>query len=95
MSITAEQERGFYDGVYSKFLNRPDHELRVNLEVMESALRDSRQPMFERRRLYAEVLHRLQAMPLASSRAFSSRHVNSIEISNALMAAARCMLSCG
>ncbi|MCC6364123.1 MAG: class I SAM-dependent methyltransferase [Bryobacterales bacterium] len=68
MSITADQERGFYDAVYSRFLERPDHELAVNREVMRRTLSDPRQPVFERRRLYSEVLSRLLAMPLSSLR---------------------------
>lgn len=68
MSITADQERGFYDAVYSRFLDRPDHELAVNLGVMRRTLADPSQPVFERRALYTEVLARLLAMPLATCR---------------------------
>ncbi|MCC6390282.1 MAG: class I SAM-dependent methyltransferase, partial [Bryobacterales bacterium] len=68
MSITADQERGFYDAVYRRFLERPDHELAVSREVMRRTLADPRQPVFERRRLYTEVLSRLLAMPLSSLR---------------------------
>lgn len=68
MPITADQERGFYDAVYSRFLERPDHELAVNREVMRRTLADPRQPVFERRRLYTEVFSRLLAMPLSGLR---------------------------
>jgi SAM-dependent methyltransferase len=68
MSITADQERGFYDAVYSRFLDRPDHELAVNREVMRRTLADPWQPVFERRGLYTEVLSRLLAMPLSGCR---------------------------
>lgn len=68
MSITPEQERGFYDAVYTPFLNRPSAELAVNREVMLRTLNDPAQAAYERRRLYLRILDRLLALPLRDSR---------------------------
>jgi SAM-dependent methyltransferase len=68
MSITADQERSFYDAVYGRFLGLPDAELRVDREVMRRTLNDPSQPVFERRRLYGRVLEVLLAMPLKGMR---------------------------
>ncbi|MBI4905298.1 MAG: class I SAM-dependent methyltransferase [Acidobacteria bacterium] len=68
MSITPDQERGFYDAVYSPFLDRPSEELAVNRDVMIRTLNDPKQPVYERRRLYLRILDRLLALPLNGSR---------------------------
>ncbi len=68
MSITPDQERGFYDAIYSPFLDRPPQELAVNREVMIRTLNDPSQPVYERRRLYLRILDRLLALPLKDSR---------------------------
>lgn len=61
MSITAAEERAFYDNVYSRFLALPDEQLRVDRQVMLRTWNDPHQPQFERRRLYMAVMGRLQA----------------------------------
>ncbi len=61
MSITAAEERAFYDNVYSRFLALPGEQLRVDRQVMLRTWNDPRQPQYERRRLYMAVMARLQA----------------------------------
>lgn len=61
MSITAAEERAFYDNVYSRFLALPDEQLRVDRQVMLRTWNDPHQPQYERRRLYMAVMARLEA----------------------------------
>ncbi|MBL8232054.1 MAG: class I SAM-dependent methyltransferase [Bryobacterales bacterium] len=68
MSISADQERDFYDAQYQRFLSLPDEQLAVSREVMLRTLADPAQPVYERRRLYSAVLETLTAMPLAQMR---------------------------
>lgn len=65
VSITAEQEREFYDGIYSRFLNLPDHALVCNRRTLEADLANPAHPIFERRRLYETVLRILLAEPIS------------------------------
>lgn len=69
MSISADQERNFYDAQYQRFLSLPDSQLAVSRDVMLRTLADPSQPVYERRRLYSAVLQTLTAMPLAEMRA--------------------------
>lgn len=68
MSITADQERSFYDSQYQRFLSLPDDQLAVSREVMLLTLCDPQQPVYERRRLYMAVLDTLCGMPLGDMR---------------------------
>ena len=56
MSITADQERGFYDGVYAQHLNLPDSALICNRQTLEADLANPARCIYERRRLYGTVL---------------------------------------
>lgn len=68
MAITSDQERAFYDIVYSSLLDRSAAELRVDRGVMRRTLNDARQPAYERRRLYLAALDYLLTLPLATLR---------------------------
>ena len=65
MSITAQQERGFYDNVYSAHLNLPDSHLVCNRATLEADLANPSRSIFERRRLYEAVARVLLAESLA------------------------------
>lgn len=65
MATTSEQERRFYDEIYSRQLKLPDHALRTDRRVMLASLNDPAQTIYERRRLYLVALERLLAEPLA------------------------------
>jgi len=67
MSTTADQERRFYDEIYSGLLRLPDHALRTDKEVMLASLNDPSQTIYERRRLYTEALRLLLEEPLSRS----------------------------
>jgi len=59
MSITAEDERRFYDQQYTRFLNLPDADLACNREVLLRDLANPAQGVYERRLLYRHVFDRL------------------------------------
>jgi SAM-dependent methyltransferase len=65
MSITADQERQFYDDVYGRFLGLPDHQLAAGRDVLLRDLNNPNHPIWERRRLHLLVLERLLAQPVA------------------------------
>lgn len=65
MATTADEERRFYDEIYARHLDLPDHALVMNRGVMRRTLNDPCQPAFERRRLYLRVLDRLLEERLA------------------------------
>ncbi len=65
MSITADQERRFYDQQYARHLSAPDQELVCNRHTMAADLANPERPIWERRRLYGEVLRLLLSRPLA------------------------------
>jgi SAM-dependent methyltransferase len=62
--ITSEQERGFYDAQYERFLTLPDHALRTNRGVLERNIADPAQPFYERGRLYRAAMRALEAESL-------------------------------
>jgi SAM-dependent methyltransferase len=64
MSITAEDERRFYDRQYSRFLNLPDADLACNREVLLRDLANPAHGAYERRLLYRRVFDRLLAEKL-------------------------------
>jgi len=68
VSITADQERGFYDGVYAQHLNLPDSALICNRQTLEADLANPARSIYERRRLYGTVLKVLLAESAASRR---------------------------
>ncbi len=63
---TSSQERDFFDLHYSQFLKLPDHALRVDRKILESALDDPAHPSYERRRLLRAAMQALEAEPLTS-----------------------------
>jgi SAM-dependent methyltransferase len=63
VSITADQERGFYDGVYSRHLNLSDSALICDRRTIEADLDNPARAIYERRRLYTTVLRVLLAEP--------------------------------
>jgi SAM-dependent methyltransferase len=65
VGITADQERGFYDRVYSQFLDAPDHALVCSRKTLETDLANPAQPIYERRLLFETVLKALLAEPIA------------------------------
>jgi SAM-dependent methyltransferase len=65
MSITADDERGFYDAFYAEYLTFPDEALLCDRAHMLADLRNPGHPLYERRRLYGQVLRILLAEPLA------------------------------
>jgi 2-polyprenyl-3-methyl-5-hydroxy-6-metoxy-1,4-benzoquinol methylase len=66
--ITAEQERGFYDATYTRFLELPDHALRVDRQILKQNLNNPAHPSYERRRLYRASMEALEAAPLAGKK---------------------------
>jgi SAM-dependent methyltransferase len=68
VSITADQERGFYDGVYAQHLNLPDSQLICNRRTIEADLANPARAIYERRRLYETVLKVLLAESAAGQR---------------------------
>lgn len=69
MSISADQERAYYDALYSRFLALPDHALAVNRQSLYRLFNDPSQTQWERRRLY------LRAMDALLSETLEGLHV--------------------
>jgi 2-polyprenyl-3-methyl-5-hydroxy-6-metoxy-1,4-benzoquinol methylase len=59
--ITADRERDFYDRHYASLLTLPDHALRIDREILESAIEDPCGPLYERRLLYRASMRALEA----------------------------------
>ncbi len=68
MSITAEQERRYYDEHYARYLALPDHALRVDRKTLLATIENPAQPFFERRRLYRAAMEELLSEPVAGLR---------------------------
>ena len=68
MSITADQERGFYDGVYSQHLSLPASALICNRQTLEADLANPARSIYERRHLYGTVLRVLLSESVAGRR---------------------------
>jgi SAM-dependent methyltransferase len=68
VSITADQERGFYDSLYSQHLGLPDSALICNRQTLEADLANAACSVYERRRLYGTVLRVLLAESVAGRR---------------------------
>ena len=64
MSITAEQERAFYDLQYSRFSAVPDSALRCDRTAMIAMFNDPGATQYERRGLYLAALKTLLSEPL-------------------------------
>jgi ubiquinone/menaquinone biosynthesis C-methylase UbiE len=59
MSVSAHDEREFYDRVYSQFLSAPDEELICTRATLLGDLNDPHRAIYERRRLFLLALDRL------------------------------------
>jgi SAM-dependent methyltransferase len=68
VSITADQERQFYDDVYGRFLGAPDHELAFDRPTLLKDLQDPLHPSWERRKLHLRVLAELLRGPVKGLR---------------------------
>jgi len=64
VSITADQEREFYDRMYSRFIDLPDSALICNRQTIEADLANPIQPIYERRRLFQTTLRVLLQEPV-------------------------------
>jgi SAM-dependent methyltransferase len=63
VSITADQEREFYDAQYARFLALPDADLACSRRTLEIDLANPAHPIYERRKLYLAVMRILLAEP--------------------------------
>ena len=61
MSVTADQERGYYDQAYALHLEADDGALRVDRHILAAQFDDPASPRFERRLLYHTALKKLFA----------------------------------
>jgi SAM-dependent methyltransferase len=68
VSITADQEKQFYDQQYAQHLNAPDDALLCAVADMRLFLADPTHPIYERRRLYAAALDVLTRESLSGKR---------------------------
>jgi ubiquinone/menaquinone biosynthesis C-methylase UbiE len=68
VSITAGQERGFYDSIYSQHLKLPDGALVCNRQILEADLANPARSVYERRRLYGKVLSVMLSESVAGCR---------------------------
>ena len=69
MSVTADQERGYYDQAYALHLEADDSALRVDRHILAAQFDDPASPCFERRLLYHTALKKLFAEPVKGLRA--------------------------
>jgi SAM-dependent methyltransferase len=65
VSITADEERQFYDAQYARFLSLPDSDLACTRRTVEADLANPAHPVYERRKLYLTILRILLAEPSA------------------------------
>ena len=61
MSVTADQERGYYDQAYAAHLEADDGALRIDRQILAGQFDDPASPCFERRLLYHTALKELLA----------------------------------
>jgi SAM-dependent methyltransferase len=61
VSITADQERRFYDAQYARFLSLPDADLACTRRTLEADLSNPARPIYERRKLYRAIMRILLA----------------------------------
>jgi len=61
VSITADQERRFYDAQYARFLSLPDADLACSRRTLEADLANPAHPIYERRKLYLAIMRILLA----------------------------------
>ena len=64
MSISADQERRFYDQNYARHLALPDHALRLDRRTLLADLNDPGKAIYERRRLFLMVFEYLDQTDL-------------------------------
>ncbi len=69
MSVTADQERGYYDQAYARHLEADDGALRIDRHILQAQFDDPASPCFERRLLYHTALEKLLAEPVKGRRA--------------------------
>jgi SAM-dependent methyltransferase len=69
MSVTADQERRFYDQNYAPHLNAADGALRVDRAILAAQFEDPASSYYERRLLYRTALEKLLAQPVKGCRA--------------------------
>jgi SAM-dependent methyltransferase len=65
VNLTSAQERSFYDGQYARYLELPDHALRIDRRVLEGNIANPSHPFYERSWLYRASMRALEAEPLA------------------------------
>ena len=68
MSVTADQERRYYDQAYAPHLEADDGELRIDRHILAAQFDDPASPWFERRLLYRTALEKLLAEPVKGRR---------------------------
>ncbi len=68
MSVTADQERRFYNQAYAPHLEADDGALRIDRHILEAQFDDPASPWFERRLLYRTALEKLLAGPVKGRR---------------------------
>ena len=69
MTVTADQERGYYDLAYAPYLEADDGALRVDRQILAAQFDDPASPCFERRLLYHTALKELLAESVKGRRA--------------------------
>ena len=68
VGITADQERSYYDRIYSAHLALPDHALRLDRHILLADLNDPSKAIYERRKLFQLVFAYLDRQPLSELR---------------------------
>ena len=68
MSVTADQERGYYDRAYAPHLEADDGAPRVDRRILAAQFDDPASPYFERRRLYDTAMKKLFAASVKGRR---------------------------
>ncbi len=69
MSVTADQERGYYDQAYTLHLEADDGALRIDRQILAAQFDDPASPCFDRRLLYHPALKELLSESVKGSRA--------------------------
>ena len=69
MTVTADQERGYYDQAYALHLAADDGALRIDRQILAAQFDDPASPCFERRLLYNTALKELPGESVKGCRA--------------------------
>jgi SAM-dependent methyltransferase len=64
MSISADEERRYYDRTYTPLLELPDHALRLDRHILLADMDNPRKTIYERRRLFHLTFDYLDRLPL-------------------------------